>query len=130
MNRQRRAIVRVLEEALDHPCAKDVYERAILIDRGISAATVYRTLGLLAEAGLLIRHEFGDRRTRYERVRSGHHQPLTDIQSGNVVGLREEGIVALLKEVAARLGYRLVDYRLEPFGASDLSSHGPMPQSA
>ncbi len=122
MNGQRRAILRVLDEALDHPCAKEVYERATQIDSGISAATVYRTLGVLVEAGLLIRLEFNDRRARYEKARSGRHGHLIDVQSGKVLEFSEEGIVALLKEVAATLGYRLVDYRLELFAEPD---HAP-----
>ncbi len=122
MNGQRRAILRVLDEAMDHPCAQEVYERATQIDRGVSTATVYRTLGLLAEAGLLVRLEFNDGRARYEKARPGRHEHLIDVQSGKVVEFSAEGITALLTQLAATLGYRLVDYRLELFAEPD---HAP-----
>ncbi len=113
MTEQRRVIARVLSDASDHPDVEQVYRRAIDVDPHISIATVYRTVRLLEEANILERHDFGDGRSRYEELREEHHDHLIDIESGRVVEFRNEEIEALQRAVAERLGYRLVDHRLE-----------------
>ena len=118
MTDQRRVIARVLSEAHDHPDVEELYLRASKIDKHISIATVYRTVRLFEEAGILERHDFGDGRARYEEVREGHHDHLIDIQSGRVIEFRNEEIEALQRKVAAELGYTLVDHRLELYGVS------------
>src|ERR1041385_503411 len=118
MTDQRRIIARVLSEALDHPDVDQVYRRASAIDPHISIATVYRTVRLFQEANILERHDFGDGRARYEEVPSEHHDHLIDLQTGRVIEFRNEEIEALQREVAARLGYKLVDHRLELFAVS------------
>ncbi|MGF1468270.1 MAG: Fur family transcriptional regulator [Sandaracinaceae bacterium] len=116
MTDQRRVIARVLSTSDDHPDVETVYQRASQIDPGIGLATVYRTLRLFEEANILERHDFGDGRARYEEVPEEHHDHLIDIQSGDVIEFTNEKIEALQREVAAALGYRLVDHRLELFG--------------
>jgi Fur family ferric uptake transcriptional regulator len=118
MTEQRRVIARVLSEAADHPDVEAVHRRASEIDPKISIATVYRTVRLFEEANILERHDFGDGRARYEEVPSEHHDHLIDLQTGRVIEFRNEEIEALQREVAARLGYRLVDHRLELFAIS------------
>jgi Fur family ferric uptake transcriptional regulator len=118
MTDQRRVIARVLSEAADHPDVESVHRRASEIDPKISIATVYRTVRLFQEANILERHDFGDGRARYEEVPSEHHDHLIDLQTGRVIEFRNEEIEALQREVAARLGYRLVDHRLELFAVS------------
>jgi Fur family ferric uptake transcriptional regulator len=118
MTDQRRVIARVLSEAHDHPDVEELYLRASKIDKHISIATVYRTVRLFEEAGILERHDFGDGRARYEEVREGHHDHLIDIQSGRVIEFRNEEIEALQRKVAAELGYTLVDHRLELYAVS------------
>ena len=116
MTEQRRVIARVLAESDDHPDVEEVHRRASEQDAGISIATVYRTVRLFEEAGILTRHEFGDGRARYEPVSEGHHDHLIDIQSGQVIEFINEEIEGLQQEIAERLGYRLVDHRLELYG--------------
>ena len=118
MTGQRRIIARVLSEASDHPDVEQVHRRSAAIDPKISIATVYRTVRLFQEANILERHDFGDGRARYEEVPSEHHDHLIDLQTGRVIEFRNEEIEALQREVAARLGYRLVDHRLELFAVS------------
>ena len=113
MTEQRRVIARVLSEATDHPDVEQVYRRATEIDPRISIATVYRTVRLFEEASILERHDFRDGRSRYEETPEVHHDHLIDIQSGRVVEFRDEQIEQLQRKVAERLGYRLVDHRLE-----------------
>lgn len=115
MTEQRRIIARVLSDAADHPDVEAVYRRATEIDPKISIATVYRTVRLLEEANILARHDFGDGRARYEEMPTDHHDHLIDLQSGRVIEFRNEQIEKLQREVAERLGYRLVDHRLELF---------------
>jgi len=115
MTEQRRVIARVLSDSADHPDVEAVYRRASEIDPKISIATVYRTVRLLQEASILARHDFGDGRARYEEMPSDHHDHLIDLQSGRVIEFRNEEIEKLQRDVAARLGYRLVDHRLELF---------------
>ena len=116
MTDQRRIIASVLTDANDHPDVEEVYRRAAERDDGISIATVYRTVRLFEEAGILTRHDFGDGRARYEPVADDHHDHLIDIQTGKVVEFTNEEIERLQAEVAEKLGYRLVDHRLELYG--------------
>lgn len=116
MTDQRRVIAQVLSVADDHPDVEEVYRRAAAQDAAISIATVYRTVRLFEEAGILTRHDFGDGRARYETVAEDHHDHLIDIQSGKVIEFTNEEIERLQAEVAKKLGYRLVDHRLELYG--------------
>jgi Fur family transcriptional regulator, ferric uptake regulator len=115
MTEQRRIIARVLSDSADHPDVDAVYRRASELDSKISIATVYRTVRLFQEANILARHDFGDGRARYEEMPSDHHDHLIDLQTGRVIEFRNEEIEKLQRDVAARLGYRLVDHRLELF---------------
>ena len=123
MTEQRRVIARVLSEAIDHPDVEAVHRRATEIDPKISIATVYRTVRLFEEASILARHDFGDGRARYEEATSDHHDHLIDLQTGRVIEFRDEQIEKLQRAVAERLGYKLVDHRLELF-ALPLSTDG------
>ncbi len=115
MTEQRRTIARVIAEASDHPDVETVYRRATTIDPRISIATVYRTLKLFEDANVLIRHDFGEGRARYEE--SGeHHEHLIDIETGDVIEFHHEGLEALKERIANELGYELVDHRLELYG--------------
>lgn len=116
MTEQRRVIARVLSDAFDHPDVEEVYRRASAIDNKISIATVYRTVRLFDDAGILERHEFRDGRARYEPVPEEHHDHLIDLQSGKVIEFRNEDIEKLQEFVARELGYKLVDHRLELYG--------------
>ncbi len=113
---QRRVIARVLSESDDHPDVELLHERANKIDSGISIATVYRTVRLFEEAGILDRHDFGDGRARYEAAPEAHHDHLIDVETGKVIEFVDPEIEALQKQIAAKLGYRLVDHRLELYG--------------
>jgi len=113
MTGQRRVIARLLSDAADHPDVEELHRRAAAIDPRISIATVYRTVRLLEETNILSRHDFGDGRARYERAPESHHDHLIDIKSGKVVEFQNEEIEALQREIARRLGYNLVDHRLE-----------------
>ena len=113
MTGQRRIIAQVLSNAEDHPDVEEVHRRAAEHDAGISIATVYRTVRLLEDAGILERHDFRDGRSRYEQVTEQHHDHLIDIQSGDVFEFRNEEIEKLQEIVARELGYKLVDHRLE-----------------
>jgi len=113
MTEQRRVIARVLDAATDHPDVEEVYRRASAIDPRISISTVYRTVKLFEDAGMIERHDFRDGRSRYEAVSEEHHDHLIDLRSGDVIEFRSEEIEALQELIARRLGYRLVDHRLE-----------------
>ena len=113
MTGQRRTIGAVLQESDDHPDVEEVYQRASEKDPKISIATVYRTVRLFEEAGILERHEFGDGRARYEQAPEKHHDHLIDIQSGEVTEFTDKKIEELQHEIAERLGYKLVGHRLE-----------------
>ena len=113
MTGQRRVIARVLSDATDHPDVEQLHHRATAIDPRISVATVYRTLRLFEEANILERHEFRSGRARYEEAPEEHHDHLIDVQSGRVLEFQDQEIEALQRKVAERLGYRLVDHRLE-----------------
>jgi Fur family ferric uptake transcriptional regulator len=116
MTDQRRVIARVLSNADDHPDAEELYRRASAIDPHISIATVYRTVKLFEDAGILERHDFRDGRSRYEEVPDSHHDHLIDVQSGRVIEFRNEEIERLQRRVAEELGFELVDHRLELYG--------------
>jgi len=116
MTGQRRVIARVLSEALDHPDVEEVYRRAARLDSRISIATVYRTVRLLEEKGILERRDFGGGRARYEPSEHGHHYHLIDVDTGRVIEFSEAGQEALLQVIAERLGFSLVSVRLELFG--------------
>lgn len=113
MTEQRRIIARVLSDADDHPDVDEVHSRATQIDKRISIATVYRTVRLLEDAGILERHDFRDGRSRYEQVSEDHHDHLIDMESGTVIEFSNEQIEKLQELVARELGYKLVDHRLE-----------------
>ena len=113
---QRRTIARVIEGADDHPDVEELYARATAIDPRISIATVYRTVKLFEEAGLLDKLEFGDGRARYEDAEREHHDHLIDMNSGAVIEFVDPDIEALQEKIAARLGYRLMGHRLELYG--------------
>ena len=115
MTEQRRIVARVLSDAADHPDAEELYRRAAAIDPHISIATVYRTVKLFEDAGILERHDFRDGRARYEEAPESHHDHLIDVQSGRVIEFRNEEIEKLQRFVANELGYKLVDHRLELF---------------
>jgi Fur family ferric uptake transcriptional regulator len=116
MTEQRRVIARVLSQAADHPDVEELHRRAHAIDPHISIATVYRTVRLFEEAGIIERHDFRDGRSRYEEVPDTHHDHLIDMKTGKVVEFVDEEIERLQQAIAARLGYRLVDHRLELYG--------------
>ena len=116
MTEQRRIIARVLSDADDHPDVEDVYQRSVQLDPKISIATVYRTVRLFEEAGLLDRHDFGDGRSRYEQASDDHHDHLVDVQSGDIIEFHDEEVEELQRQIAARLGYRLIGHRMELYG--------------
>jgi Fur family ferric uptake transcriptional regulator len=116
MTDQRRVIARVLSVAHDHPDVEELYRRAHEVDPHISIATVYRTVRLFEEAGIIARHDFRDGRSRYEEAPDVHHDHLIDMKTGKVVEFMDEEIEALQQAIARRLGYRLVDHRLELYG--------------
>lgn len=114
---QRRVIARILSEARDHPDVEELHRRAAAVDKGISIATVYRTVRLFEEAGILERHDFRDGRSRYEPTPDEHHDHLIDLETGKVVEFNDEQLEQLKSAIAERLGYRLVDHRLELYGS-------------
>ncbi|MGE4430751.1 MAG: Fur family transcriptional regulator [Sphingobium sp.] len=115
---QRRVIARVLSEAEDHPDVEKLHERSAAIDPGISIATVYRTVRLFEEAGILERHDFGDGRARYEAAPESHHDHLIDVETGNVIEFVDPELELLQKQIAEKLGFRLVDHRMELYGVA------------
>ncbi len=116
MTDQRRVISRVLSTASDHPDVEELHRRAHAVDPHISIATVYRTVRLFEELGILTRHDFRDGRSRYEEAGDGHHDHLIDMKTGAVVEFVDSEIEALQAAIAKRLGYKLVDHRLELYG--------------
>ena len=115
---QRRVIARVLSDAEDHPDVEALHARASAIDPGISIATVYRTVRLFEEAGILERHDFGDGRARYEAAADAHHDHLIDVETGRVIEFVDPELEELQRRIAAKLGFRLVDHRMELYGIS------------
>ncbi len=116
MTEQRRVIARVVSSSHDHPDVEELHRRAVAVDAGISIATVYRTVRLFEEAGILERHDFRDGRSRYEETPDTHHDHLIDMKSGSVIEFVDPEIERLQHEIARRLGYKLVDHRLELYG--------------
>ncbi|AEI94339.1 Fur family transcriptional regulator [Roseobacter litoralis] len=116
MTGQRRVIAQVLEDSADHPDVEELYARAVAIDNGISIATVYRTVKLFEEAGILDKLEFGDGRARYEDAERDHHDHLIDMNSGEVIEFVDAEIEALQERIANKLGYELRGHRLELYG--------------
>lgn len=121
MTDQRRVIARVLSDAEDHPDVEEVYKRATDIDNQISIATVYRTVRLFEEADILERHDFRDGRSRYELVTESHHDHMIDIESGEVIEFLDDEIEQLQKAIAKKLGYKLIDHRMELYGVKEKS---------
>jgi Fur family ferric uptake transcriptional regulator len=115
---QRRIIARILSEAEDHPDVETLHERAAKVDPKISIATVYRTVRLFEEAGILARHEFGDGRSRYEAASDAHHDHLIDVETGSVIEFVDEELESLQRRIAEKLGFRLVDHRMELYGVA------------
>jgi len=116
MTDQRRTVAQVLEESQDHPDVEELYTRALKLDPRISIATVYRSVKLFEESGILEKLEFGDGRARYEDAERDHHDHLIDMNSGEVVEFIDPDIEALQEKIAKRLGYRLKGHRLELYG--------------
>lgn len=116
MTEQRRIIARVLSNASDHPDVEELHRRAVKFDSNISIATVYRTVRLFEESGILERHDFGDGRSRYEEVSDEHHDHLIDIHSSKVIEFNNPEIEAMQEKIAAEHGLKLVGHRLELYG--------------
>jgi len=116
MTDQRRVVARVLSTAKDHPDVEELYRRAHAEDPHISIATVYRTVRLFEEAGIIERHDFRDGRSRYEEAPDVHHDHLIDMRTGKVIEFVDEEIETLQQSIARRLGFRLIDHRLELYG--------------
>ncbi|MDG2003667.1 MAG: Fur family transcriptional regulator [Novosphingobium sp.] len=113
---QRRVIARVLSESVDHPDVERLHQRASEIDPRISIATVYRTVRLFEEAGILDRHDFGDGRARYEAAPEAHHDHMIDVETGKVIEFVDPELEVLQRQIAEKLGFRLVDHRMELYG--------------
>ena len=116
MTEPRRVIARVLSTATDHPDAEELHRRASEIDDNISLATVYRTVKLFEESGIIERHDFRDGRSRFEEATEDHHDHLIDVRTGDVIEFVNDEIERLQIEIAKKLGYKLVDHRLELYG--------------
>ncbi len=117
MTEQRRVIARVLSAAHDHPDVEELYRRAHEVDPHISIATVYRTVRLFEEAGIIARHDFRDGRSRYEEATDVHHDHLIDIETGRVIEFHSADIEQLQEKIARELGFKLVGHRLELYGS-------------
>ena len=114
---QRRIIARIMSESEDHPDVDELHKRVNKIDSKISIATVYRTVKLFEEAGIVAKHEFKGTKARYEQATHEHHDHLIDINTGEITEFVNEEIESLQKKVAEKLGYKLVDHRLELYGS-------------
>jgi len=113
MTEQRRVIARVLADSADHPDVEELYRRCAEVDKNISISTVYRTVKLFEDAGIIERHDFREGRARYEQIPEAHHDHLINLRTGEVIEFQSEEIEKLQAEVARKLGYKLVDHRLE-----------------
>ena len=113
---QRRVIAKVMSESTDHPDVDELYNRVSKIDPKISIATVYRTVKILEEAGILIKHDFKAGKARYEQIRESHHDHLIDVKTGEIIEFVDDEIELLQKKVAEKYGYKLVDHKLELYG--------------
>ncbi|MBD8553679.1 transcriptional repressor [Rhizobium sp. CFBP 8762] len=116
MTEQRRVIARVLESSIDHPDVEELYRRSASVDSKISLSTVYRTVKLFEDAGIIARHDFRDGRSRYETLPDEHHDHLIDLKTGTVIEFHSPEIEALQERIARELGFRLVEHRLELYG--------------
>ncbi len=116
MTEQRRVIARVLESSADHPDVEELYRRSAEVDPRISISTVYRTVKLFEDVGIIERHDFRDGRSRYETVPEEHHDHLIDLKSGTVIEFHSPEIEALQEKIAREHGFKLVDHRLELYG--------------
>lgn len=116
MTEQRKVIARIIESSEDHPDVEELYRRSVKVDAKISISTVYRTVKLFEDAGLLARHDFRDGRSRYETVPEEHHDHLIDLKSGEVIEFHSLEIEALQERIAREHGFKLVDHRLELYG--------------
>lgn len=116
MTDQRRVIARVLEQSADHPDADELHSRSIKVDPKISISTVYRTVNLFEELGIIERHDFRDGKSRYESVPDEHHDHLIDLKSGKIIEFNSPEIEELQEKIAAKYGFKLVDHRLELYG--------------
>ncbi len=113
---QRRIIAKIMSESQDHPDVDELYNRVIKIDSKISIATVYRTVKLFEELGILTKHDFKGGKARYEKISEGHHDHLIDIKTGEIIEFLDEEIESLQNKVAEKHGYKLVDHKLELYG--------------
>ena len=116
LTEQRRLVAKVMSESTDHPDVDELHKRVNKIDSKISIATVYRTVKLFEEAGIIAKHDFKGNKARYEQTTQEHHDHLIDINTGEITEFVNEEIENLQKQVAAKLGYKLVDHRLELYG--------------
>ncbi|MEN9894578.1 MAG: hypothetical protein RIR97_430 [Pseudomonadota bacterium] len=116
MTEQRRVIARILDGAEDHPDVEELYRRSVKIDARISISTVYRTVRMFEDAGIIERHDFREGRARYETVPEEHHDHLIDLKTGTVIEFHSKEIEALQERIAREHGFRLVDHRLELYG--------------
>ena len=116
LTEQRRVVAAVLEDAKDHPVVEELYARASILDPNISLATVYRTVSLFEDAGILDKHDFGDGRARYETADRDHHDHLIDLNSGEVIEFVDKEIEHLQEKIALKLGYKIKGHRLELYG--------------
>ena len=116
LTEQRKIIAKIMSDAQDHPDVDELYNRASKIDSKISIATVYRTVKLFEEAGIVAKHDFKGGKARYEELNEGHHDHLIDIKTGEIIEFVDEEIEKLQKKVAEKYGYSLVDHKLELYG--------------
>ena len=123
MTEQRRVIARVLSSSHDHPDVEELHRRAHAVDPHISIATVYRTVRLFEESGIIERHDFRDGRSRYEAAAEAHHDHLIDVETGNVIEFVDEELEQLQRRIAEKLGFRLVDHRMELYGVTLSREH-------
>ena len=121
LTEQRKIIAKVMSDSQDHPDVDELYKRASIIDSKISIATVYRTVKLFEEAGIVTKHEFKGGKARYEELNEGHHDHLIDIKSGEIIEFVDNEIEELQKKVADKYGYNLVDHKLELYGVKKKS---------
>ena len=124
MTGQRRIIAQVLDAAADHPDTEELHRRAAAVDPNISISTVYRTVALFEDAGIIARHDFGDGRARYEAAPDDHHDHLLDVTTGRVIEFHSPEIEALQEAIARKHGFRLVDHRLELYGVPLTETEG------
>ena len=113
---QRKIIAKIMSESQDHPDVDELYKRASAIDKKISIATVYRTVKLFEESGIVAKHDFKGGKARYEELSESHHDHLIDIKTGQIIEFVDEEIEELQKKVADKYGYKLVDHKLELYG--------------